>query len=391
MLMLGFLSAIWLGMRRTERVKGNPDVILNCGIIALFCGVGGARLFYIAHYWKSDFAYRANPLWDAINITAGGLEYLGGLIGAVLAVVIYLTLRGRLFARNEPRLSLRLYLDLLAPIAMWGLAFGRAGCLLNGCCWGGLCVDEHNHKGLPWAMTFPFGSGAHDRQWMNRQVTVPAELIYDEPMMTSLVPGLLLETPPEAMRGLVELQKVRNKYQAEKAKGTGGDEFKRLEARFKTLAASTADLRRKIVPLAKARQYPSRKDPSRRMTTSELSDLAEEFPSLPVHPAQVYGIVNALLLSCLLVLIFDRRKRHGVVMGWMLLLYPISRFILELIRVDNPHDAGGLTISQAFGLGVFVCGLVWMFVTYKFLPLRSPLAVPWVAPEAEQAEARQGA
>jgi hypothetical protein len=244
-------------------------------------------------------------------------------------------------------------------------------------------VDEHNHKGLLWAMTFPFGSGAHERQWMNRQVTVPAELIYDEPMMTSLVPGLLLEMPPEDMRGLVEFKRVRDKYQAEKAKGTGGDAFKRLEARFKTLEASTADLRRKIVPLAKARQYPSRKDPSRRMTTSELNELAKEYPSLPVHPAQVYGIVNALLLSWLLVLILDRRKHHGVVMGWMLLLYPISRFILELIRVDNPHDAGGLTISQAFGLGVFVCGLVWMFVTYKFLPLRSPLAVPWVAPEAE--------
>ena len=390
MLMLGFLTAIWLGMRRAERVRANPDVILNSGIIALFFGVGGARLFFVAHYWESDFAYRANPLWDAINITAGGLEYLGGLIGAVVAVAVYMMLHGRLFARNEPRLSVRLYLDLLAPIAIWGLAFGRAGCLLNGCCWGGLCVDEHNHERLPWAMTFPFSSSAHERQWMNRQVTVPAELIYDEPVMTTLVHKSLLDMPPEAMRDAVEFEKVRVEYQSEKAKGAGGDKFKRLEARLKALEKSARDLRGKIRPLAKARQYPSREDPSRAMTASELSELAEGFCSLPVHPAQVYGIVNALLLCWVLVLIFDRRKRHGVVMGWMMLLYPISRFILELIRVDNPHDAGGLTISQAFGLGVFVCGLVWMFVTYRFLPLRSPLVVPWVPPEPQQAEERPG-
>ena len=379
MLTLGFLSAIWLGMRRAERVKANPDAILNCGILCLFFGVAGARIFYVAHYWKSGFAVRENPLWEAFNITAGGLEYLGGLIGAVLAVAVYIGLHGRLFARNEGRLSLRLYLDLLAPIAMWGLAFGRAGCLLNGCCWGGLCVDEQHHKVLPWAMTFPFSSGPHDRQWMNRQVTVPAELIWEEPstvQIPRLVPKLLLEMQPEDLRGLREYQEVDAEYQAAVAKGTGGDQLKKLEVRRKALQARANKLASKISPVVTARQYPARKDPSRQFTWSELNELAERYRSLPVHPAQLYGIVNALLLSWVLVLIFERRKRHGVVMGWMMLLYPISRFVLELIRVDNPHDAGGLTISQAFGLGVIICGLLWMYVMYKVLPVRSPLAVP---------------
>jgi prolipoprotein diacylglyceryltransferase len=107
----------------------------------------------------------------------------------------------------------------------------------------------------------------------------------------------------------------------------------------------------------------------------------------------VYGIINALLLAGVLLLIANRRRRHGAVFGWMLLLYPITRVVLEVIRVDNPHDVGALTISQAFSVGVFAAGLAWMLLMYKWLPMRSPYAVPWVPPQHEggerKAESRQ--
>ncbi|MCK4660914.1 MAG: prolipoprotein diacylglyceryl transferase [Phycisphaerae bacterium] len=386
MLMLGFLSAIWIGMRRAERVKANPDVILNCGIFALFGGVGGARIFYVVHYWETMFAYQDNVLWSALNCTSGGLEYLGGLIGAISAVAVYVVLHGRLFARGEQRLSLRLYLDLLAPVAMWGLAFGRMGCFLNGCCWGGLCVDEHNHKALPWAVSFPYSSGPHERQWENRQVTVPAELIWDDPraiQVPMLIPRKVLEATPESERVLREYQEINSQYLAEKAKGANSEEFKKLEARWKRLQARAGELSKRLRPRMTAQQYPSRQEPSRPITLSELEQLSRQYRSSPVHPAQLYALVNALLLYGVLVLIFNRRKRHGVVLGWMLLLYPIARFVLELIRVDNPYDTGGMTISQAFGVAVFVCGLIWMLVLYKLQPLRSPFAQPWIPPEEE--------
>lgn len=384
MLMLGFLSGIWLGMRRAERVKANPDLVLNCGILALFAGVGGARLFYVVHYWKTSFAHQTNPLWAALNITSGGLEYLGGLLGAILAVVIYLALYGRLYARTGPRLSVRLYLDILAPVAIWGLAFGRAGCFLNGCCWGGVCVDEHEHTVVPWAVEFPFASGAHERQWMNRQVTVPAELIWDGIPASTLVPGDRLEMSPEDSRPLREFNEIDSEYQAQKAEGANDAEFAELETRWRRAREARDRLAAQLVPIAAARQYLSRKDPSRPSTLSELQELAARCRSLPVHPVQLYGIANALLLYGVLVLIFNRRRRHGVVMGWMLLLYPITRFVLELIRVDNPHDAGGLTISQAFGLVVFGFGLLWMYLMYRVLPLRSPVVVPWTPPELDE-------
>ena len=39
-------------------------------------------------------------------------------------------------------------MDIMAPCLMIGLAFGRIGCYLNGCCYGEECQ-------LPWAAAFP--------------------------------------------------------------------------------------------------------------------------------------------------------------------------------------------------------------------------------------------
>ena len=65
--------------------------------------------------------------------------------------------------------------------------------------------------------------------------------------------------------------------------------------------------------------------------------------------------------------------------------YPLSRFPLETIRVDNPLDVGLFTVSQAISLGMFGCAVIYLFVLYKFLPERSPRAIPFVE-EAEPTE-----
>ena len=72
MLMCGFLVSIWFAMRRAQRVKADPDLVLNLGFVSLICGVVGARIFFVAHYWKTTFASAEHPIREAINITAGG-------------------------------------------------------------------------------------------------------------------------------------------------------------------------------------------------------------------------------------------------------------------------------------------------------------------------------
>ena len=99
-----------------------------------------------------------------------------------------------------------------------------------------------------------------------------------------------------------------------------------------------------------------------------------------MHPAQLYAVINGLLLSALLSLIFYYRRRHGVLLGLFLLIYPVSRFLLELIRQDNPLDYGGLTISQFLGLGVSLIGIVYLWYIYR-LPEKCPRAVEFIPPE----------
>lgn len=380
MLMVGFLTAIWFAMRRTERVKGDPDLILNLGFIALFCGVVGARLFYVAHYWKTQFAPQSNPLMAAINLTSGGLEYYGGLLFAIAGASLYLVIK---------RVSWRMYMDIVAPSVMWGLAFGRMGCFLNGCCWGGLCVDAHNEAALPWAVQFPFSSPAYLRQWEERRVTAPAELLYTPQILPGqsapLARELLSLTPEERFGPIRQLEELQKQFEDAKAASATPAKLERLKRQIDAADKRVKALNAQHDALDRALQFPSRTDPSRAMTYSELQDLAAAHKTLPVHPAQIYGILNALILSFVLSLVFYRRRRHGVVMGLMLVLYPITRIILEVIRTDNPHDSFGVTISQAVSIGTIAVGIAFLVILYRYLPLRSPRAVPFVPPSGPAA------
>jgi len=57
--------------------------------------------------------------------------------------------------------------DALAPSIALGYAFGRIGCLMNGCCYGRVCD-------LPWAIRFPGHSFAFDDQVSRGQLASDA-------------------------------------------------------------------------------------------------------------------------------------------------------------------------------------------------------------------------
>ena len=368
-LTVGFLSAVWLAMRRAARVKVDPDRVLDVSFLALIFGVGGARVFYVIHYWKTDFAAADNIFFQIIDIRQGGLEFLGGFLGAGVAIVAYLSITKQ---------SARLFLDILAPSLVWGLAFGRIGCFFNGCCFGGLCtIGPEQAARFPWAVQFPYGSPAQLRQWEDRMVTLPAELIQSQGVHNFPLSATTLAMPIEKRRGPGQAVEEA-KFALSNAKQANADkeEIARLEVSLKKReAVRKAHLKKHgLAALAAAEKFPSRRHPERKTSASELEALAARATSLPVHPTQLYSAANALLFSGVLSAVFYQRKRHGIVIGLLFVCYPVARVLLEMVRTDNPHDTAGLTISQFVSMSMFVGTLIYLFVLYKYLPERSPLA-----------------
>jgi len=388
-LMVGFLTAVWFAMRRATRVKASADRVLDIAFICLAGGVGGARIFYVIHYWNPQFATAKNKFLAVVDITSGGLEFLGGFLGAVLGVMLYCYVWCPLVLKTK--ISLRLYLDIMAPSCLWGLAFGRIGCFFNGCCFGGLCAVGATTAGghalranHPWAVRFPYGSPAFLRHWEDRQVTVPAELLVTAPDVRQPIPipAAELTMPIEKReRPIRAYQDATKAYKLALAKDPDGKETKKLARVAERAKAALKALQPKIAFSQAAMRFPSRLVPTRRTSLTELQDLAASTRSVAVHPTQLYSSIQAMLLSGVLSTVFYRRKRHGVVIGLLLLLYPIQRTILELIRADNPHDIAGLTISQSVGVALFVSAIVYFVILYKFLPERSPYATVEVTVE----------
>jgi phosphatidylglycerol:prolipoprotein diacylglycerol transferase len=144
MMVIGFLSAVFLIRRLSRNITPDPQMITNAALYSLIAGVVGARLFYVIHYFEK---FRTDLL-AVFSIWEGGLELLGGVILSIAVIVAYMYYH---------KLAIRKYLDILAIGLMLALMFGRIGCFLNGCCFG-------RPTNLPWGVRFPYGSYAYRSQ-----------------------------------------------------------------------------------------------------------------------------------------------------------------------------------------------------------------------------------
>jgi phosphatidylglycerol:prolipoprotein diacylglycerol transferase len=95
--------------------------------------------------------------------------------------------------------------------------------------------------------------------------------------------------------------------------------------------------------------------------------------SLPVHPTQLYSVLDALLIAWFLLAFEPFRRRDGEATAITCTLYPITRFVIEIIRTDEAAVFGtGMSISQNISLAILVYAtLLWMRL------LRSPPKIAW--------------
>lgn len=189
LLVFGFTLATAVGMLWARRVGQNPDVIVDLGLVTLLSGVLGARLLHVladGFFWdyvhlctapelvswpigrrecerllEPDWvsgvfgAQAAAPgVWDSASevcrprerdcfawarFWAGGLTYYGGFLGGTL---------GAFWTLRRDRFPFWQAADMAGMVIPVGLALGRLGCLLGGCCFG-------SPTSAAWGISFP--------------------------------------------------------------------------------------------------------------------------------------------------------------------------------------------------------------------------------------------
>ncbi len=333
MIMLAVIAAVSLAAWRAKRWGLDPDLIFSLAFWMLVPGIIGARAFYVIEYWSDYWRWYTDPngglgpfLGEVINVAKGGLVVYGAFFGGVAGLL--------LFVRRE-RLPLLALADLIAPSLALGLAIGRIGCLMNGCCYGAVCD-------YPWAVTFPAGRPP--------DYTPPYRAQVERGQMY----GFTLSGNPQAEPRVLA---VRPDSPADRAGLKPGD---RLQSINGDKLAATEHAYWALLRAFGQRQ-PLRMQVAGR---PEITLPAIEPPerSLRVHPTQIYSVIDGLAL-CLLLLVFDRfHRRDGELFALLISIYPITRFFIESLRTDEAAVLGtGMSISQNVSLLVFVCAAALWF------------------------------
>ena len=90
---LGMLAGMAVAFSDARRRGQDPEVYLDFAIYAIFFSILGARLYYVIFSWKD---YKDNLL-EILNLRAGGLAIYGGVIGAVLTLIVFTKVRKQSF------------------------------------------------------------------------------------------------------------------------------------------------------------------------------------------------------------------------------------------------------------------------------------------------------
>ncbi len=338
MMLAGIFAGVGLSVYRGQRQGFDSEKIITLAFWMCICGVVGARLFYVIQKRDQFSGSIPEMVGEMINMTQGGLVVYGSLIGATAGGAFYL------WYSKMPMLRMA---DIAIPGMLVGLALGRIGCLMNGCCFGGVCDIPQI------AQQFPAGSPPYLRQIetgellgidpekANQSDALPIRPDAAERYAKSILPGSLAEragVQPEQWYAIGFTSDRPDK------------ELRAIKQQGLAIESSVA--------ISQGEQWHA----------VPFGDLPNQ--SLGVYPTQILAAINAALLAAFLWWYFPFRRRNGQVFALGIILYSITRFCLELIRRDEAGQFGTqLTISQWVSL-VVVLGGVLLFVAG---PRREPV------------------
>ncbi|MBR3790576.1 MAG: prolipoprotein diacylglyceryl transferase [Clostridia bacterium] len=118
---IAFLVAISIAVFNAKKRGMTTDDILLLAIYIIPLSILGARTYFCIFSGNTYTFLQFFEIWN------GGLAILGGVIGGVIAIVLYCLIHKKNFLQ---------ILDIAAPSLIIGQAIGRIGCFFAGCCYG---------------------------------------------------------------------------------------------------------------------------------------------------------------------------------------------------------------------------------------------------------------
>ena len=341
MLFVCFVAVTVWGSRRARRTANMPPERFQDMVIWLFVsGLIGARTLYMIQYSRQFPDQSIGGLIAAFfKIWEGGIIFYGSALGGVIGYGLFYQLILRRLDVSGWRLA-----DAVAPLLALGLAIGRIGCYLNGCCWGQVACEECRPVPLG-AAHFPL-LPAHARQQVVGDVASKEASLYLQ-TATGFV-----RVPDE--EGKLKVVAVETDSPAARAGVKVGDRIAEVNGEPNEVARPGFDRLDEIT-----QSWPRGKSKLELAVSrnGEVVKLPAFAPAtVGLYPTQLYETVSMVLLILLLVAYYPYRRHDGQVMVLLMVGYAVHRFINESLRIE-PAVGGGLTLSQWGSVVIFTAAV----------------------------------
>lgn len=435
MLFLTFVvTAMWWGPRRVVQIGLPRERLQDMAILVFLFGIAGARILYMLQF-PQQFAGQ-NLFVAFFQIWNGGIVFYGSVFGGLLGYYLFYK-----YVLKKFRVSGWKMVDAIAPLVALGMAIGRIGCYLNGCCWGQPVCEECQPVPLAASLgEFPL-LPAHAREQVIKPATADDKRAEIRGLQTStgfsLQPrderlgdprSVIAEVEPgseakakgvqrnqrvtavngEPNRVVLELRGTRDAVNAavEQFAKAGGVVLSRREVedadkptvvarlgyddpagafRDRKLLTGNADIFTTVTDVLNLTITDWPKGRSELELSLDGKDPIKFTPrTVSFFPTQLYETVSMVLLVLLLLAFQPFRRHDGQVVVVLMIGYSLHRFLNEAIRIE-PTYALGLSLSQWISVGIFAAAVLIEVYLRLTMPKLPPGAVPlsYGAPQPE--------